>query len=345
MVSTKRKADTTPAFDIRKALARGEIAPVYFLYGEEQFLIEEAVTAIRQAALPPGTEQFNLDMLAGDEMSAADILGVVTMFPMMGERRVVIVKDFDRVDEKERFIPCIENPVASTVLILVGETKDGRMKIYKSLQDNACCLPFTPLKEWQIPDWIRSRVELQGKTIEKDALELMRVYSDRSLRDLQNEIDKLFSYVGERNNIQITDVNTVVGVTRDYNIFELQKALGENNFAKALGILDWMLNTGEQPTVIVAQLTKYYQKLWVVREMRSRGKQLDEIARFLNPRYPIPKFADEYIEASFRIGEEQFHGIFESLQTTDIQLKSSGMETYTAMTLLMANLARVSLKT
>jgi DNA polymerase-3 subunit delta len=326
------------AEEFQDALKKHKVAPLYFFFGEEDFLLEEAVEALKQSTLDEASRGFNLDMFYGGECDGKDIVSYASMFPMMGERKVVILRDFDKLSNKEVLIPYIERPSPTTVLLIISANVDLRLKIFKLLSEKAVTIKFDQLKDYQLPAWIKHRIESKGKTISQDAVQLLHTYSDRSLREIQNEIDKLFTYIAERKNIEVQDVNTVAGIRREFNIFELQKSIGLRNMARSFEILDRMLESGENATPIIASLTKYFQKLWVVQEMRQKGKAIADIAKFLNINPQYPKFVEEYTVAAFNFTLDDFGRIFDALIDADTKLKTSGGEVKLVMTVLLYNL-------
>jgi DNA polymerase III subunit delta len=324
--------------EFHDALKKNKIAPLYFFFGEEDFLLEEALEKLKNTALDDSSRGFNLDLFYGGETDGKDVISHASMFPMMGDRKVVIVRDFEKLPNKEVLIPYFENPSSTTVLVIISSNVDLRLKTYKLLSERAVTIKFDQLKDYQIPGWMKSRIESLGKTISQDAIQLLHTYSDRSLGEIQNEIDKLFTYVAERKNIMVDDVNAVIGVRREYNIFELQKTIGSRNIPRSFEILDRMLESGEKANLLIASLTKYFQKLWVVQEMRQKGKTVQDIAKFLNLNPQYPKFVEEYTNASYNFSLNEFERIFDSLIEADTKLKTSGGETRLIMTVLLYGL-------
>ncbi len=320
---------------VRESFKAKAFSPLYLLYGEEEFLLEQTLTELLDEALDPSTRSFNLDVVPGPSTDVRELVALASAFPMMAERRVVLVREFDRLAEKELLLPYIENPLSSTILVVVTEKPDYRQKIFKALERSAVVLEFKRLYENDIPGWIEERVRGMGKKTTPEACQLLQAHVGRSLRELQNEIDKLFIYVGERGTIGIDDVSSVVGVSRQYNIFELQRAVGQKNLKRSIEIVERMLEMGESPIGMIVMLTRYFEKVWRVQELRQQGTADGQIASAIGV---SPFFVREFAEASQRFSVGEVEGCFAALLEADEALKTSKGQPQVVMTLLVYRL-------
>ncbi len=259
------------------SIRRKDFAPVYFFFGEEDFLIDEIVDAVVAEGVDPATKGFNLDIIHGSETDGKDIVSIASSFPMMAERRVVVVKDFDRVANKELVEPYLEHPSPSTCLVLVAAKPDTRKKPYPLLKKNSVGGEFGRLYDNEIPAWIQRRVTHLRRTITPDAAQLLQAYVGNSLRDVSNQIDKLLIAVGSKPSIELEDVEAVVGVSKEFTIFELTKMVGEKNISRSLEIVERMLDSGESPQLIIVMLTRHFIIMAKVRELHAAGKSEFEI--------------------------------------------------------------------
>ncbi|MFI5252052.1 MAG: DNA polymerase III subunit delta [Bacteroidota bacterium] len=333
MASTKKHG--IPFQEFQDAIKRKDIAPIYFFFGEEEYLLERALEMLKHAVLDDLNSGFNLDVLYGGDVDGNDIISFASMFPMMGERNMVIVRDFDKLPDKDKLLSYLDHPSPTTILVIIAAEPDFRLKIYKALETKSVTVGFEQLKDYQIPGWLKNTIQASGKTISEDAIQLLHTCSDRSLRKIQNEIDKLYTYIGDRNNITVEDVNAVTGVTREFNVFELNKTLGSKDLVHALDIVSRMLETGESPSYILASVTKYFQKLWVVQEILQKKRSIQEIAKFLNMNPAYTKYAEEYANAAAKYTNDEFEGVFSSLVEADRRLKLSDADMSLIMTVLV----------
>ena len=331
-----RANDSTTTFERLEGLLRKKsFEPLYLLCGEEDFLIDETVNILIHEALDESTRSFNLDVLYGSDVDAKDIVSLASSFPMMSDRRIIIVREFEKTSAKDLLLPYVERPSATTSLVLISSRPDFRQKLYKSLKEHSTVGEFKQLYDTEIPGWINKRIRAMGKTANMEACQLLQNYVGRSLREIQNEIEKIFIYVGEKKSINVEDVNRVVGLSRQNNIFELQNALGVQDIGRSLEVLQNLLRSGESPVGMIVMLTRYFQKLWLSQELMMKNVAEGQIASALGI---SPFFAKDYLSAAKRFPGHHLTQCFGSLMEADEMLKSSRMDHAIIMTLLIHKL-------
>lgn len=278
------------------SLARGAVEPVYLLYGEEDFLVEEALDAILRAALEGGDRTFNLDVLGGGETDGRDIVARASSFPMAGGRRVVVVREADRLSLRdcELLAAYVGEPSPSSCLILVGAKPDMRRKPFAAIKRSGGALECKRLYEDKIPSWIAEAVRKGGYRIEPEAAKLLAAYIGTSLREITGELDKLCIYIGTRKEITAGDVSAIVGMSKEYSPFELQKVVGRRDTARAMTILEEILGAGGGAPLVIATMTNYFLTLWKLHDLQRRGVAQKEQA--VQARVH-PFFIREYHEA------------------------------------------------
>jgi len=304
--------------DLRESIIQKNIFPLYLFHGDETYLMDEMTELLVGQVLNEASRNFNYDVI--DEADARHVVGIVTAFPLESDRRVVVVKDLEKIDNAELLLPIFERPVDTSVFILRTPKADFRTKMYRALQKSAAVVSFRYLYENEINQWIAGRIKKAGKEISAEASELLQSYSGRSLRDISNEIEKLMIFVGDRNTIGTEDISAVVGMSREFNIFELQKTFARKDVASALKISQNMLEAGEQPVKIVSMLTKYFLNIWVFQEMSGQNVPDAEIAKFLK----VKEFnLREYRAASRIYSPDELENCFRTLLAADEALKNS----------------------
>src|SRR5258707_279654 len=181
------KTDTTSSASVEQSIERGEFSPIYLFYGEEDLLIEETLQLLIESAVDERSRTFNLDVLYGSETDSSRIAALALSYPMMAERRVVVVREFDKLSNKDTLLSYILKPSVTTSLVLIASKPDFRLKFYKAAKEQGTAIEFKPLYESNIPQWINKRVERLGKSISPEGCQLMLSYVGRSLREIQNE--------------------------------------------------------------------------------------------------------------------------------------------------------------
>ncbi len=208
-VMKKKKSDSEVFETLVSSFHQKKFDPVYLFYGEEDLLIDEAVESLIHYAVEESARSFNLDILYGNEVDAKNIISYASSFPMMVDRRVVVVREFDKLSNGDVMLPYIERPSPSTVLVLISDRPDFRLKLFKTLKERARVVEFGQLYENAIPQWIARRVDKLGKKITPEACQVMLAHVGSSLREVQNEIDKLFIFVEGKSTIDEDNVNSV----------------------------------------------------------------------------------------------------------------------------------------
>lgn len=256
------------AKEVLKQLKEGKYKPIYFLMGEEPFFIDEISDFIEENAIDESQKGFNQTILYGKDVKVADILTHARRFPMMSERQTVIVKeaqsifDLNREGGQKLMSSYIQNPSPTTVLVFCHKNKtlDKRKGLYKSIKDTPAVVVVESgsIHEGQVPGWIKQRVAEKGLKITEKAISMLVQNIGSNLERINNELEKVSINI-KSEVIDDEAIETFVGVSRDYNVFELQKALGARNKVKAYEIAAYMgENTKENPIVLINTLLFSY---------------------------------------------------------------------------------------
>ncbi|MFA5833987.1 MAG: DNA polymerase III subunit delta [Bacteroidota bacterium] len=298
-----------------------QFAPVYFFCGEESFLIEEVVDVLIEQAVDPAMKEFNFDLIHGTEIDGKKIVSLASSYPMMADRRVVIIKDFDRVSGKEALETYVEKPSASTILVLIAHTPDFRKKPFSTFKKLGVVFEASPLRDFETTAWIESRMKKLKRSIEPAAVQLLFSYVGSSLRELSNEIEKLLLTVENNASITVKDVEHVVGVSREFSPFELANKIAEKNMAKSIEIADRLVSSGESAVGIIAVLTLHFVKLWKLQDGMRNGKSEPDLARIASTH---PFYLKSYVAQAKNYKPNEIENVFVLLAEADLAAKSSG---------------------
>lgn len=327
---------------IDEIIKSGNTPSVLLMFGEEELLIEESLHRLIKHLCPTENDLYNFDSVSADEVTQDVAANICAAFPMMGDRRVVVVKNFDKyfsgrakkADKASPMTRYILNPSPSTVLILIaeldgysGKQKDKSKKFesakppFNTIFEKHEWIEFSKIYESNYSSWVVQRVKKAGKLISPEAAELLVAQNPPSLRDLSNEIQKLCIYADSKKEISLDDVTAVSGSSRSHNVFELQKAVGDRNLKKSLTILTSMLAHERQEMLIITMLTRYFKIIWKIVEESAKYSQNAQIAGAVGV---SPYFVGEYINASKKYRPSEINDVFVSLCEADFLLKSSG---------------------
>ncbi len=319
------------------AVQRNDLAPLYFLFGDETFLMDEVQAAVLKHALEPHEKDFNLDIVYGSETDANQVLGLCSQYPVMAQRRVVIVREFEKLEENQAFKSYAERPNPTTVVLLVCNARPNlSAHPYRALKQHAAWAEFKALRPQDLPRWIKSRLASVGYGIEPAALHMLGDFLNTDLRAAASELDKLITFIGDRKEITADDVVRAAGQTREFSVFELQKAVGEQRFADAVRISERLLSMAANPSgeaiMIVAILTSFYTKLW--RLLPLMAERMPERAMAGQIGVP-PYYIGEYVGAIRRLGGAGVERSFGALLAADYELKGGAVRDARAVLLLL----------
>lgn len=322
--------------EFQPILRSGKFPPIILLHGDEDFLIEECVDAIIDQVVDPAARGFNLDVIYGSKADPKDVVAHASSFPMMGEKRVVLVKEFEKLvtseSSREIVSAYIDKPLDSTILLLVSLDPDLRRKPFTDLKKKATVVECKPLYDNQVPAWIAQRIKGAGKEANAEACRLLQAYVGNSLRALQNEIDKLFVFIGEKKAVTHEDVAAVVGASKGFTVFELQNAIGRKDTREAVRIVERMVESGQAPQMIIVMLTRFFIQLWKLSDPKLRRKPEGEIASEIG--IP-PYFLKQQLQFQANFTVEQVENALKALLEADRMLKSTSPDPHVLMDLLV----------
>lgn len=231
---------------ILKNIKNKELLPVYFLHGEESFYIDLAVKHLEQDVLDEDEKAFNLTVVYGRDTNYLEVLSLARQYPMMGDKQLVIVKEAQDIklnDEEPKALETyFENPVSSTILVFAHKSKklDARRKFVKILDKSKMIFAFDKLKDYQLPAWIQSEMTAMGIKAAPNISHLLAEYLGNDLSRIANELNKLKIILKDGAVLDGKMVEEHIGISKDFNVFELQRALATKNQEKALSIAYYM---------------------------------------------------------------------------------------------------------
>ncbi|UKN01297.1 DNA polymerase III subunit delta [Paracrocinitomix mangrovi] len=255
--------------DILKDFKERKFKPIYFLHGEESFYIDVIVKAAMNEILDESERDFNQTVLYAKDTQPIDVVDAASRLPMMSEYQVVVLKEaqeYKRAAQWEAFEQYFESPSHQTILVIAHKYKkfDKRSRIYKILAKKAVIFESEGIKDYQLPGWISEFVRSKGWNITDKACALVAEYIGNELERIVNELEKLFIVVEEGKQINEKHVEKHIGISKDYNVFELTNAILEKDIVKAYRIVKYF---GENPkathiTVVLGSLYSLYQRLF-----------------------------------------------------------------------------------
>lgn len=309
--------------EIMTELQAGKYRPMYLLMGEEPYFIDKITDFIQKNALPKKQQDFNQIVMYGKDVTTAIIDNTAKRFPMMSERLVVIVKEAQNVKNIENLSYYAEKPLKSTVLVLnlKGKKIQKTSKLYKAIDKNGVVLESSILYENKIPGWIIEYLKEKGFTITPDTTRILVENLGNNLEKISNELDKLILNLAPGKQITPLEIEQNIGISKDFNIFELQNAILNKDVVKVNLISNYLTgkeNSGSLP-MILNSLYSFFSKILLVHGLSEKTEQ--SVARELKIN---AFFAKDYLKGAARFNIAKLAYIFSQLRVYD--LKSKGVD-------------------
>lgn len=313
--------------------------PVYFLCGEEPFYIDMITHAIEKSVLDETEREFNQFVFYGRENNLATILDAAYRFPMMANYQVIIVKEAQDLkdlmprakekskgkdDEKEHLlVSYLEKPQKTTVLVFCYKYKtlDMRTSLAKKMGKSAVLFESKKLYENQIPAWIENYLKDKGLIIGHKALALLTEYLGNDLSKISNELGKLMINIAPPAEITVNDIEQNIGISKDYNVFELHNALGSKDAGKAMRIINYFAsNTKDNPFVVsMGALYSYFSKLFIYHTLKDKSPNSAAASLGVSP-----FFVKDYISAARLYSMASLQKAIHILKEYDLKSKGVG---------------------
>ncbi|HEU5366249.1 MAG TPA: DNA polymerase III subunit delta [Hanamia sp.] len=254
-----------------------DFKPVYWLEGDEDYFIDQIMEYAEKRILSSSEAEFNQTVFYGKDADWTDIVNACRRYPMFAERQVVLLKEAQQMKDVEKLEPYIENPLPSTILVISykGKTLDGRLKFSKTIKKKGEVFLSKKMYESQLAGWVNDYLQSNEFQIKPKALNLLIEHIGNDLSRIVNEIDKLSINIGTEKNITEDHIEKFIGISKEYNIFELQNALSRKDAAKAIRIIQYFdANPKAAPIqLILPSLYGYFSKILSVHQMPDKSER------------------------------------------------------------------------
>lgn len=303
-------------------IKKGNLAPIYFLMGEEAFYIDGISNYIEETVLSEEEKGFNQMVLYGRDVTVDEIVSNAKRYPMMAEKQVVIVKEAQDLSRTiENLVPYAEGPQPTTVLVFCYKYKklDARKKLSKVLKKNAVVFESKKMYDDKVPGWIIQVLSGKGYSITPKAAQMLTEFLGNDLSKINNELEKLQLIIKPEQQITPQLVEQNIGISKDFNNFELQNAIGERNIKKAFAIVQYFAqNPKNHPLVMtVALLYSFFSKLLKYHAITNKT----EAPKMLGVN---PYFIKDYQTAARNYSMKEVSGIIASIREIDLKSKGVG---------------------
>ncbi|MCK9611304.1 MAG: DNA polymerase III subunit delta [Bacteroidales bacterium] len=311
------------ATEIIQDIKRKIYHPVYFLSGEEPYYVDQISDFIEDNLLSPEERDFNQTVVYGRDIDVQGIIDYCKRFPMMSDYQVVIVKEAQVIKNIEELSAYVENPLSTTILVICYKYAkiDKRKSFAKLIEKKTVFYESPKIWENQMPAWITNFFKGRGYPIQQKAAYLMAEFLGTELGKIVNEAEKLMINVKAGTEITVEHVERNIGISKDYNVFELQKALGAKNVFRANQIIKYFAdNEKENPMVkVLPLLYSYFSKVLLYHNIMDKSP--NNLASSLS----VSRiFVDDYAMAARNYPVRKLRNVFSFLH--DYDLKAKGID-------------------
>lgn len=320
---------------LRGQIAARKFAPVYLLMGDEPYFIDSLTAQLAEGILTEAEKAFNQLIVYGKDTEAGAVINFCRQVPMMGSYQVVIVKEAQQLRSLDKLSLYTQTPSPTTILILCHKEKnmDKRWQLYKQIESVGVVFESVRPRDYEIAAWLSDYVRSKGCAMDPKAMSMLTDYLGADIAKITNELGKLLTYLPQGTKTITADhIEQNIGISKEFNNFELTRALSEKNMAKAMQIADhFARNPKENPLLLtITALFTHFQRIFILNYQRWLSKKQArpmpsdmEMARML--KLPTAFFLKEYVQAASLYPNNKVFVILGLLREYD--LKSKGMNT------------------
>jgi len=271
--------------------------PIYWFEGEEEFFIDKAIEYAEHHILSESEASFNLSVFYGKDANWPDIINACKRYPMFAERQVVLLKEAQQMRDVEKLESYIDNPLSSTIFVVSYKDKklDARKKFAKLVKEKGVLVSTKKMYDKELPQWTQELLQTKGLTITLKGLALLVDHIGNDLTRIENEIDKLSVNLGKRTSITEDDIEKYIGVSKDFNVFELQAALAAKDLSRSIRIIQYFeANPKAAPIqLVLPSLYSFFSKVFMVFGSGTQDERGIATAIGVNP-----FFMKDYMQAA-----------------------------------------------
>ncbi len=339
----KNKPDTAGFDKLKKDLSAGQPGQLYIFHGEETYLRDHYLNRLREVILAGGLGEFNRHDLNAKDMSPHALEEAVDCLPMIAERTLIEVTDFDlfKAGEKEEYIRILSNLPDYCCLVFLYDIleyrPDARTKLAQTVKAHGTAVNFARQSPRELADWVRRHFKAQGKDIDPRLCEELIFLCGDLMHSLQQEIGKIAAYA-KGDKITRADIEAVATPQLSAVVFRIADAIGEKNFDRAAAILGELYQMQKSPYEIMGAFGKQMRQLYSARLALDRQKNAAWVAGLWGMRYP----ADRLMVSARRFSLQWCRRAVVRCAQTDLAMKSTGQDAKELMTTLLLELANTA---
>ena len=318
-------------------IKKRKFKPVYYFFGEDSYNLTFTLHVLEEVFTPLLSSEFDKETIFSEDRSIIDILGLSTSFPFGSEKKLIIVKESEKIKDKKPLKNYAASPAEFTVLAFFhnGPITNLKSEPFKTLAENNFLYEAKELKGRNLIDWLISEAEEKGKKLSEENAQVLVDIAGENRNMLEDQLEKICVFLNKEKEITIESIQKVSSELKQFNIFDLQNAIGLKDKAKALNVANNLLDNGAEPTFIIAMLTRYFTGLAKITELKTKNIPVQEAARIVGTHH---FYYPGYVKARTLYSDQKLVEVFRALLKADISVKTTSSENKTIITLLVAEI-------
>jgi DNA polymerase-3 subunit delta len=318
-------------------IKKRKFKPVYYFFGEDTYNLSHTLHTLEEAFQPLLISEFDKEIIYSEDRSINEILGHATAFPFGSEKKLIIVKEAEKIKDKKPLKDYASSPAEFTVIAFFhnGSITNLNTEPFKTLDANEFLYEAKELKGKNLIDWLISQAEEKGKKLTDENAQVMVDIVGENRSMLEDQLEKICIFLNEKKEISLESIQQVSSELKQFNIFDLQNAIGLKDKSKSLTVAYNLLDNGAEPTFIISMLTRYFTGLAKITELQSKNTPVQEAARIVGTHH---FYYPQYIKARNLFSDQKLVEVFRALLKADISVKTTSADDKTIITLLIAEI-------
>jgi len=320
-----------------KQIKKGKLQPLYYFFGEDSYNHSVTLKSIEETIKPHLTSDFDKETFYGENATIKEILDIASTFPFGSGKKLIIVKEAEKIKDKKLLRDYALSPTDFTVLVFIhnGTITNLSSEPFKTLLGENFLFEAKELKGKHLLDWMVNHCESQGKSISAENAQLLIDMIGENRNVLEMQVEKLVTHLSGKKEITIEAIQNVSSVLKQNTIFDLQNAIGIKDKPKALRVAYNLLDNGTDPVFIVAMLTRYFIALAKISELRAKQTPDTVAAKTIGVH---PFYYEGYVKARNLYSDNKLIEVFRFLLKADVSIKTTSIGSKEIITLLIAEI-------
>ncbi len=333
----KSKSKAPSILNVSKHITSGKILPVYYLYGEDTFSLDKTVKDLEKAIEPYLTSDFDKEIIYAEDKNLSDILSIASSFPFGSEKKFILVKEFEKIQNKKTLVSYINSPAGFTYLVMVhnGSISSLSSEPYKTLLEHNFIYHAVELKGNNLIEWIIQFTGENGKYISQDTASVFVDMVGENRQLIETQLEKMFIYLGDKKEIDIKSVQSLSTKFKENTIFDLQDALAVKNRQSSFKIAYNLLENGAEPVFIIHMLTRFFTGILRVNELKASNTPDPQAARIVGTH---PFYLKKFYNARKIYSDRELINISRALLNADITVKTTSVKNKNIITGLLTEI-------